>query len=248
MKAIILITSLILNVNANAKPLVVAIIDTGIDSSFMKSSFLCPTGHKDFTNTSLHDYHGHGTHVSGLIDQYVKNKTINDSETIEKISTIKADYCQIILKYFDPKHKDPLKAELQALRYAIDMKVDYINFSGGGVDFSHKENLLIKEALKKGIKIIVAAGNNGTNLSKLPFYPAILDNRLYVVGNLSNNNVKALSSNYGPYVNSWEKGVDSISYGNLTMPVKMSGTSQATAIKTGKLIRKQLFLKKIYKL
>jgi hypothetical protein len=89
----------------------------------------------------------------------------------------------------------------------------------------------------------VAAGNNHQELGKNgKYFPAMSDKRVIVVGNLQQPNIRAPSSNFGPIVNAWEIGVNSISYsvidGQLSM---MSGTSQATAIKTGKIIRSMIY-------
>jgi hypothetical protein len=67
------------------------------------------------------------------------------------------------------------------------------------------------------------------------------DSRIIIVGNLVDEKSRTIasSSNYGKSVNAWEKGTDILSrlpggYGLMT------GTSQATAIRTGKLIRQML--------
>jgi len=221
---------------------VVAVIDTGIAEELVTSKMLCKTGHKDFTGTSIVDHHGHGTHVSGLIDQYVKNIVLDDKPISLKIIQNKpAKYCQIILKYFDSKQDtDTLEAEIQAFREAIKLNVDVINFSGGGEEYSAREHALIKEALDLGIKVVVAAGNEKSNISKRPYYPAALDSRLYVVGNLMKDNKRAPTSNYGPKVTSWEYGTNRTSYGLKNQVTIMTGTSQAAGVKSGKLVRQML--------
>ena len=236
------------------KKVKVAVIDTGVDPKLLKGNSYCKSGHRDFTGQGLDDHHGHGTHISGIIDQYAKNY-IFDGKSYSKIDSIEIEYCQIIIKYWDSStdvNTDPLMATIKALRYAIDQEVDIINYSGGGNEESKEEKELIKEALDKGIKVVAAAGNGardkngsfkGYDISKKPYYPAAHDPRIYVVGNITKTNTIVESSNTGNNVKYWEVGdrvlsrLPGSSYGYMT------GTSQATAVKTGKLVRETLINK-----
>ncbi len=245
----------------------VAVIDTGLDPSLMKKSWVCPTGHKDFTGKGLVDNHGHGTHISGLVDQYAKNFIFKrDGSKLEDIDKVKVNYCQIIIKYYDPKAigNNNLENTIKSFRWAIDQGVDIINYSGGGTSSDKREEKLIKEALDKGIKIVASAGNEKSDISEQQYFPAMYDERIYIVGSLVSDKVEitvankvdkntraiteikttkrdvASYSNYGVPINTWEIGTNVLSrvpggqFGNMT------GTSQAAAIHTGKLIRKQL--------
>ena len=230
-----------------AKTITVAVIDTGIDASSV--SKLCKFGHKAFTgrrDDALKDTIGHGTHIAGLIQQHAGED---------------ADYCMVSLKWFDEKaDSDQNLFNLQrALRYAINIKVDFINISGGGIEPNPTERSLIIEALNKGIKVVVAAGNEGHDLTfSCNYFPACYDSRLVVVGNLLHQSPdkvsrwawvqstmrldsdKNESSNYGAYVNRWEVGTDVVSKLPGGITGTMTGTSQATAIATGKLIKERL--------
>ena len=226
-----------------AKPIVVAVIDTGIDSSLMQNRSLCEKGHKDFTKTGLNDTNGHGTHISGIIDQYSKNYFFNYKENPNNIDNIKANYCQIIIKYYDANSKVSADSALvEAFKWAIKQKVDIINISGGGYGASDEERKVILQALSLKIKIVAAAGNDSKDIDTYPFFPAMYDKRIYVVGNLVSTFDKTIAStsNYGKSVNTWEVGTRVFSrmlnkkFGYLT------GTSQATAVKTGKIIREIL--------
>lgn len=226
------------------KPIVVAVIDTGINQSLNNSNFLCKFGHKDFTGTGMEDRHGHGTNISGLIDQYVKGIILKpDGSNIKELLSAKANYCQVILKYYDPKVSgmNNLKNETDALRYAINIKVNYINFSGGGLEFDKEEKALIKEAIDMGIKVVVAAGNEKSDIDVLGkhYYPAYDDPRQIIVGNLDGKR-RAPTSNYGKSVNTWEQGTNQYSLRDSIGVSCMTGTSQATAIKSGKLIHEKL--------
>ena len=226
------------------KPITIAVIDTGFDFSLSESKFLCKVGHKDFTNTSISDNHGHGTHVSTVIHQHVTHIYLNESSSLSEqyhLLHTKMPYCQLILKYYDPSSKvDSLQAEIEAFEYAIKMKVDMINFSSAGKHLSAIESVVIKKALDAGIKIVVAAGNAAANIDVEPYYPAVLDPRLNVVGNLNKEDIRAPTSNYGEKVNTWEHGTEVYSMLPEGKLGKLSGTSQAAAVKSGKIIRELL--------
>ena len=71
------------------------------------------------------------------------------------------------------------------------------------------------------------------------------DKRIYIVGNLVKKDSRSIAntSNYGEPVNTWEVGTNVLS----RLPGKsfgfMTGTSQATAVKTGKIVREMLLNK-----
>lgn len=250
---IVFLLLLLIPIRALGKTLTVAVIDTGIDRNVPK---LCKVGHKSFTkgdSDPLDDQHGHGTHIAGLI-------AINAGDR---------NYCLVSLKFHGEKNtgQENLANMKAAIRYAIDIKVDFINISGGGPEFDEGEFLLLKEALSKKIVVVVAAGNEKTNLDfKCDYFPACYDGRLIVVGNLeitrdfrnlgpqwvflaeragmghkigTYETRRSPESNYGTWVNRWEVGTNVKS----SLPHRrigyMSGTSQATAVATGKLLRER---------
>ena len=215
------------------KPTVIAVIDTGFGFGFDEYGKnhvrLCKYGHKNFASeaysSDFHtvdpvpiDNHGHGTNIVGIIDKYAKAKNIN--------------YCIVVLEYYDPfnRQQSNLRNTVRAINYATAIKADFINYSGGGVEFNDVEALAVKNFLDTGGKFIAAAGNEHADLATSPYYPAMSDDRVIVAGNLDGK-TKALTSNFGDRVNFWEQGTGVISLG-----LKMTGTSQAAAITTGKLV------------
>lgn len=227
----------------------VAVIDTGITNDLFAKDFICNRGHMDYTGTGLNDTHGHGSNVASLIDQYAKDMPLEEGFKASVVMDKPADYCMVILKYYDPKQvgRNNLINEIKAFKQAIELNVDVINFSGGGTELSLDEQAVIKEALDKKIIVVVAAGNEQSNTSKKPYYPASLDRRQYIVGNLRHKDFgdltstieQAPTSNYGVEVNSWEFGTDLKGYDGR----RMTGTSQATAVKSGKLVKQLLNMK-----
>jgi hypothetical protein len=190
----------------------IVIIDTGIDKKVFNSnkSIFCKDGHKDFTGHGLNDAHGHGTNVSSLIDKYANY----------------SDYCQIILKIYHNGYSS-VRLIQKSIDYAIKIKADIINISFGGEGYSSVEHRTILRALNNNITIIAAAGNDGKSLNgSYKYYPASYDNRIIVVGNMG------FKSNYGTIVDKWEYAVNVVGrYG-----IPLTGTSQATAIYSGRYI------------
>lgn len=195
--------------------LTVAVIDTGLDKDILSQGYskgICKYGHRDFTGKGLHDVNGHGTNVSGLIHKFAQG----------------SKYCQVILKTYHDKNTGA-KFFTKAIEYAINLKVDIINISGGGSSSNMSEYKAVKKALNNGIKLIFAAGNNAQHLGvEGNYFPAMYDDRITVVGSKTGE-----YSNTGEYLDAWENGTNQAgSYG-----WRMTGTSQATAIHTGKTIR-----------
>ena len=226
----------------------VAVIDTGFDfeSTWPKHKFdkwvinrsffgpspqhiqkprLCNEGHKDFTGEGLSDRHGHGTHIAGIIGKHARN----------------SNYCLVIIKYYSQGEDGSvnLKREIQAFQYALNIKVDIINFSGGGPSPSYKEHEIVKKLLARGTKLVFAAGNENENIDipENKYYPASYSPKIFTVGSYKRNLTRARTSNYGKSVNYWEIGDNVLSLLPGDRIGYMGGTSQATAVKTGKIIK-----------
>jgi thermitase len=245
-----------------AKTIKVAVIDTGFDFKSawknlgkdqdgrqLKTPKLCKEGHKDFTGTGLQDNSGHGTHVAGIIAKFAED----------------ADYCLVILKFYDPLVKqNSLVISAQALKYAYNLGVDMINYSGGGDEFSLDEYLTVKKILDKGVIFVAAAGNEKTvndfKILKVDvqyeykaagdkavynykmYYPADYDSRVISVGNVFlDEKTKKLeivpSSNRGDAINFTENGMNILSLRPNNSIGYMTGTSQASPTRAGKMLK-----------
>lgn len=216
------------------KEIIVAVVDTGIqgDHTFLKNNIYVVKGKSGITNYGMDfsgdkttntpsDAHGHGTHVAGII------KSIYPEVKI------------MALKYYNPKASGQknLDATIAALQYAVDNNVDVINYSGGGPEASVEELRVLKQAEKKGILVIAAAGNERSNIDdkRHAYYPASygLTNIITVGAHDDELNIIP-SSNYG------KNSVDIAAPGHRirsSIPGNsagyMTGTSQATAFVTG---------------
>lgn len=215
----LILSSLMLFMNnpVNANTVRIAVIDTGYNTN--KSTFkLCNEAY-DLTGEGIQDKNGHGQHISTIIGKGLKN----------------SNYCIIPIKYWTKG--DNWDAYLEAWRKVVKIKPDIVNISAGGPRSVYEtgslvEARLVREALYKGIIIVAAAGNDGNNLdNNCYYYPACIDNRIITVGALGKNYHRLALSNYGDYVKHWELGT--ITADKITM----TGTSQATALKTNKIAK-----------
>ena len=215
------------NVATCAKTTVVAVIDTGMN--YVPGAKICKFGHKDFTSSNdsvtvdgivapvPKDNHGHGTNIAGVIQ-----KNAGDS-----------NFCMVILKYYDPNSvgNNNLNNTIKAIKYATKIGAKYINYSGGGIELSVGERDAVKAFLDKGGKFIAAAGNEKSDIDLVHYYPAMDDERVVVVGSIEKDGKVAPYSNWGKSVKRWEYGTGQVGFG-----IAMSGTSQAAAVATGKII------------
>lgn len=231
----ILLILLLLMIYVKAKadsPIKVAVIDTGLGTGYSGSAIstkhLCKSEHIAFGSDQSYvkydetfvptDKHGHGTNIAGIIEKNLQNE----------------NYCLVIIKYWDPTSPENNdQNSLKAIAYAAKIHADIINYSGGGPTYDKEEASLVKAYLDQGGIFMAAAGNENSDLDKNPFYPAMDDSRVKVVGNLGQDGNRSVKSNYGKRVDFWEMGENVEGNG-----IVLTGTSQATAIETAKFVHK----------
>lgn len=173
------------------------------------------------------DKHGHGTHISGIIGAASANAN--------GIAGICPAVRIMALKYYDPAMSySNLQNTIRAIEYATKMGAQIINYSAGGIDPSPRELMAIRAARDKEILMVVAAGNEGQDVTKRPYYPASypLDNILQCAA-VNYSGVLLETSNWGRGIALGAPGFQILS----TLPSgvygQMSGSSQATAFCTG---------------
>ena len=179
-------------------------------------------------NHQLMDNHGHGTHIAGIIGAVGNNG--------KGVSGVAPRVQLMTLKYYDNNVvTDYLRNTVDAIHYAVKMKADIINYSGGGLSFSQAEREAIHKAKEQGILFVAAAGNEASNADEAHYYPASynLPNIVSVTAIDDKGNMVS-SSNWG--INN----VDVAAPGRAilsTLPSNaygyMTGTSQATAYVSG---------------
>src|SRR6266853_3204718 len=193
---------------------VVAIVDTGLPSDSRITPYLCKGKQVDLTGYGMEDVDGHGTNILGLIAPAINIKT----------------HCLAMIKYWHRGEESD-----NFLDAALNLKPVIINLSLSGPSFirSEKEGLL--KLLAAGTKVVIAAGNDGLDLSKSCLaYPACYnfkDPNFYVVSSSDHSP----NANFGGPVKLLAHGINQCGiFGTC-----MTGTSQATANATNWLLRQE---------
>lgn len=151
----------------------------------------------DFSNddNDPQDVNGHGTHVAGIIGARGNNGL--------GISGICWNTKLMPLKFTNDQGYGSTSDAIRAIDYAIDMKLRgenilVINNSWGGGDNSQFLKEAIERANKAGILFVAAAGNDGLDIDRYPFYPASFDlENVISVGAIDCQASLASFSNYG---------------------------------------------------
>jgi subtilisin family serine protease len=191
------------------KTIRIAVLDTGFDRN-LSSAKLCP----DASPLPDSNNNKHGTIVADLIARFAGD----------------ADYCIYPIRVIDDGENDDIDEVVMALRVLKVLHIDVLNLSVEGIRYSKAEKNAIKMLLDSGIVVFAAAGNHKNYLGKYSckVYPACDDPRIVVVGTYSKY------SSYGPRVNIKTRR-DAGCVG-ISSEYCLSGTSQATAIETGRFI------------
>ncbi len=138
------------------------------------------------------DYTGHGTHVAGVIAA---------RHDVGQILGVAPGVKILPLNFINRNGGGQIIDALNAIRYAASRKVKVINASWGGEACSTLLRDEIEALIPQNILFVVAAGNSGNDISRLPEYPAAfsLDNMI-TVGASTFDNKTAQFSNYGVLV------------------------------------------------
>ena len=191
---------------------VVAVVDTGVDSThpFLQGRVL--SGGYDFIDgdSTPNDGHSHGTHVAGTIIDCVGSAPISI----------------LPVRVLNNQGEGTSLTVIAGIKYAADHGADVINLSLGG-GCTKAEDDAISYAIGKGCLVVAAAGNdNEDTVYSCPAH--ITTGGMIVVSAGDSNHNKAYFSNYGSSVDLMAPGVSI----KATVPggsfgVK-SGTSMAT--------------------
>ncbi|MBW4573515.1 MAG: S8 family peptidase [Tolypothrix carrinoi HA7290-LM1] len=164
----------------------VAVIDTGISRvRDLKETKFVP-GY-DFVNDTEEatDDNGHGTHVAGTIAQATNNKY--------GVAGIAYEAKLMPLKVLSAYGGGTVADIAEAIKFAADKGANVINMSLGGGGESQLMKDAIDYAHRKGVVIIAAAGNEGSNGASYPArYPHVIG-----VSALGADGEKAPYSNFG---------------------------------------------------
>jgi len=202
---------------------VVAVLDTGVDSSHPDLAVNIIGGWNFVENNdNITDVDGHGTMVSGIIAAAANNGI--------GIVGVAPNVSIMPLKVLSESGEN--WAEINsAIRYAADNGARVISMSFGGnySRLSRATEAAIDYAYGRGCVLVAGAGND--NSSEL-FYPAAYDH-VIAVSAIDQMDKRASFSNYGGYIDFCAPGVDiltTIKGGEYT---NGSGTSFSTPFVTG---------------
>lgn len=211
-------------VDKKAKPVIVAVIDTGLDwnhkdinwNNIWVNRKETPDNGRDDDNNGYvddiigwdfygrhnnpFDHDGHGTFVSGVIAADTNNSVgIAGIDPNAKIMVLKA------LNSFGHSRASYLA---KAITYAADNGAQVINMSVGGKNLTEIEQQAINYAHNKGVVIVVAAGNEGIDVSG--FGPAGGD-KVITVASTGLNDDHPSFSNWGKQIDIAAPGADILS-------------------------------------
>jgi subtilisin family serine protease len=216
------------------KKIKVMVIDTGIVPHELIVPYLEPKWVSNIVDyrfkVTTDSAESHGTHIAGVI---LFGDLENGPEPV--CGEVELHSCN----YYNGA--DNVTDSIKCMNRALELKVDFVNYSSGGTTKYPDELAVIQKLSRNGIKIIVAAGNERSQLSKHPYYPAsyaledLTIQNLIAVGNIDTWGNKVNSSNFtgGIVVDYGDKITSTYGFNHF---VKMTGTSQATAMYTHRLL------------
>ena len=178
---------------------VVAVVDTGVAyedyQNGLQKYYLAPdlantcfVGGYDFVENDTHanDDNSHGTHVAGTVAQSTNNG--------KGVAGVAFSSCIMPVKVLDKNGSGTYANVADGIRFAADNGAKVINLSLGGPSPASYLEEALAYAYGKGVTIVAAAGNDGTNTIS---YPAAYDSYAVAVGATRYDETRAFYSNYG---------------------------------------------------
>lgn len=204
-------------------PVVVAVIDTGVDlrheelrGAIWLNSKEIPYNGKDDdnngyiddirgwnfidNNNDISDNNGHGTLIAGIIAAWTDNGV--------GIAGVNPWAVIMPVKALDFNNKGGSIILATAIAYAVDNGARVINLSVGGRNLTEVERRAVEYADRKGVLVVVAAGNEGINTKD--FSPAGFKS-VVTVASTDTNDKRVGFSNWGREVDLAAPGIDVLS-------------------------------------
>ena len=236
-------------VNPNAKEVLVAVVDTGVDLNHPELASRIFTNPKEIANNGIDDDHNgyiddvqgwdfeaktnranddfnHGTHVAGIMGA-IQNNQYGIAGIAPRIRILPVKWM---------KNGSGWGADaIEAIYYAVNMGARVINASWGGIGDSKALEEAIRYAESKNVLFVAASGNRGQDNDLKPQHPA--NYRFSNVISVANTNEKdelEKSSSFGlKNVDLAASGTNLLSTMMNRQFAVMSGTSMAAAATSG---------------
>ncbi|MEZ0390679.1 MAG: S8 family peptidase [Pseudobdellovibrionaceae bacterium] len=233
----------------SGQPIIVAVIDSGVDYNhkalapyiWKNAKEIAGNGKDDDGNGYVDDVMGwdfanndnqpmaddvqtyHGTHVAGIVKMA--------SKLVEKGLNIKI----MALKYLNSQSAGRTSNAIRAIEYAVKNGAIILNNSWGSFSYSAALFEAIQKARQARTLFVAAAGNDGANTDRTPFYPAAYAlNNIISVAAVDDQGVMAGWSNFGALnVDLGAPGVQIRSTSNNNSYKIQSGTSMAAPYVSG---------------
>jgi aqualysin 1 len=181
------------------------------------------SGYQSFitgSTSGVYDCHGHGTHVAG---------TVGALDNSSYVVGVAPGIPTTAIKVLDCNGSGDTSDIVKAIDWVATngKRPSIINMSLGG-DLDPALDLSIENAVKAGVLIVVAAGNDGKDACGYsPANMGKLDG-VITVGATDSSNNEAYFSNYGTCVDIWAPGVSVVSLNYTGGTSTKSGTSMAS--------------------
>lgn len=209
------------NITFGSAAITIAVVDSGVKLNHPAFAGRLVPGY-DFVNQDewADDDAGHGTHVAGIIAA-----AANDGQGMAGL----CPNCRIMpVKVLNQYSLGTWSHLAQGILFAADNGAQIINLSLGATIPSQTLEAAVNYALDKGVILVAAAGNHG---SDAPFYPAALDGVIAVSATTAQDDLWNRSA-FGDYIDFAAPGELVFStYHDLDNPfggyTYMSGTSMA---------------------
>jgi subtilisin family serine protease len=194
------------------------VIDTGVELNHPDLN-VDKNRSASFVGGTANDGHGHGTHVAGII------AAIDNGIGVVGVA---ANATIVAVKVIADNGSGSISSIVNGIDYVANNAAfgDVVNISLGGSASSTLDNAVINLA-SKGVKISIAAGNNGAHASNTS--PArVVANGVYTISAMDHSDNWAVFSNFGnPPINYCQPGAGIYSTYLGGTYAYMSGTSMA---------------------
>ncbi len=196
----------------SCRDVTVAVIDSGVYGHSLLSGRILKQGfdYVDQDYDSSNDGTGHGTHVAGIIADCTPGLPVSI----------------LPIRVLDNNGNGQISNVINAIREAVSSGASVINLSLASWSHSEALHCEILDALGAGVTVVIAAGNQGTDVSEVcPGH--IQASGVITVGSVEMDGTVSSYSNYGSGVDVYAYGTEIVSCSRAGGFTAQSGTSMA---------------------